>query len=50
MLYLQTQAKRGIALIVCKSITQHRKSSSTDNPTTISFHHNHTHIQAYILC
>lgn len=37
-LFLQTQAKRGIAPVVYKSTTKHRKSLSTDIPPTTSFH------------
>lgn len=44
MLYLQTQEGRGIAPVIFKNITMYRKSLSTDNPTTISFHLYHTHI------
>lgn len=31
MLYLKRQAGRGIALVVYKNVTMHRKSPSTDN-------------------
>lgn len=37
-LFLQTQAKQSIALVVYKSITKHRKSLSTGIACTTSFH------------